>query len=73
MQGQHLVVDIPCHEIGDRAGQFGSDGTSEGSTNEIKQEAAHQILQADHLVVDAEAQVTQPSGWLQPRGGDEGV
>ena len=38
-----------------------------------KKESAYQILQADHLVVDAEAQVTQPSCWLQTRGEMRGL
>ena len=67
MQGEHLVVNITRHEVGDRAGQLRSDCTCQGSADQIKQKATDQILQANHFVIDAEAEISQPARWLKSR------
>ena len=68
MQGQHFVVGLAAHEIGHGTGQFGANHASERPTNQIENEAAHEVLDANHLVVQAEAEVAQPALGLEIAG-----
>ena len=79
MQGEHLVVGVTADEVGDRCGELGADDTSQCTTNEIKEKAADDVLQPDHFVIKAEAEVAQPARGLQTqrlgagaRGGGDG-
>ena len=67
MQGQDFVVGLPRQEVRNRSEQLRSDGTSEGAADQIKDEAAHQILQSDHLVISAEAEIAKPALGLERR------
>ena len=66
MQREHLVVGFAADEITDRAGQLGADHPSKSTTNEIKDETRNQVLKSDHLVIEAEAEIFQPTLGLQP-------
>ena len=65
VQGEHFVVGLPGEEIGNRCDQLGADCSGEGPTDQIEEEATNQVLQADHFVIGAEAEVAQPALWLQ--------
>ena len=71
VQGEHLVVGLPRQEIGDGGEQLGADRAGQGAADQIEEKAADQILQADHLVIGAEAQVAQPALGLQRGAGVE--
>ena len=68
MQGEHLVVDVPSHEVGHGAGQFCADRSSESTTDQVKNKSADEILQSDHFVINAETQVPQPACGLKSWG-----
>ena len=68
VQRQHLVVGLTAEVIGDGGGQLGADHPRQGTPYQIEEEPGNQVLQADHLVIKAEAQITQPALGLEANG-----
>ena len=65
MQGEHLVIGFPRHEIRQGREQLRADHAGKGAADEIKQEATNEVLQANDLVVNTETEITQPALGLE--------
>ena len=65
MQGEHLVIGFPRHEIRQGREQLRADHAGKGAADKIEQEATDQVLQANDFVVNAETEITQPALGLE--------
>jgi hypothetical protein len=65
MKGEELVISFSADEIGDRTGQLRTNHPGKGATDQVEDETRNQVLKPDHLVIQAETEIAQPTFWLQ--------